>query len=50
MDVVTSLRQLTEISEYISQEISTGGDPYLSTFGHLEGVKNRPPLLECPNI
>ena len=27
--MATSLRQLTEISEYISQEISTGGDPSL---------------------
>ena len=29
MDVVTSLWQLTEISEYISKEIRIGGDPYL---------------------
>ena len=29
MDVATSLRQLTEISDYISQEISTGEDPSL---------------------
>ena len=29
MDVVTSLRQLTEMSDYISQDICTGEDPSL---------------------